>query len=260
MASDGRRRRLPIARVEAGRLGDLSPAARDRLQGACYELWSEFFEGLTRERFIETHLFDDTWLGAAYSADGQLAGFYNLNVVDVDVAGERFVVITSGGFIRREYDAVQALRRSGLLAVLRVRLRRPFARLAFVPVATTPIAYASMGQVIRRLYPHPSLPTPAHVAPALREVCRRRGLVVTEAPFVVDFSIRQRHVDDLKRSSRMQRGDEYIRAFLARVPGWEQGEALLVWIPGDLPNILTSALLVLRRSWSVTSIGVVRSP
>lgn len=251
MANDRRKRRLPIARVEAGRLGDLAPAARARLTEQCYELWSEFFEGMTRERFVETHLFDDTWLGAAYDADGRLAGFYNLNVLDIDAAGERVVVLTSGAFVRLEYDAVPALKRSGILAVLRVRLRHPFARLAWVPVATTPVAYASMGQAIRRFFPHPSLPTPAHVAPALREVCRRRNLVASPgSAFVVDFSIRQRHVDELKRSSRMQREDEYTRYFVARVPDWERGHALLVWIPGDLKNILASALMLMRQSLS----------
>jgi len=249
MTNDGRKRRLPIARVEAGRLGDRAPAERARLTEACYELWSEFFEGMTRERFVATHLFDDTWVGAAYGIDGRLAGFYNLNTMHIDVEGERSLVLTSGAFVRLEYDAVPALKRSGLLAVLRVRVRHPFARLAFVPIATTPVAYRAMGESMHCFYPHPSRTTPAYVPAALREVCRRRNLVVPPGtPFVVDFAIRQRKVDAIKRTASVQRPNDDTRYFLATVPRWEAGHALLVWVPGDLQNILRSGVLLARRS------------
>lgn len=242
------RTRIPIARVGVCRLGNLATAERARLTDACYELWSEFFEGMAQARFVETHLFDDTYLGFAEGVDGRLAAFYNVNLLDLVVAGERVMIMTSGVFIRLEYAASFALKRGGFRLALRLRLRHPFTRFVWVPIATTPVAYRNLAKSSRRFYPHPNLPTPNYVAPVLAEMCRHRKLVVDpENPFVVEFGIRQRRIDQLRRSARMQQSDAFMRHFIEMTPNWERGRALMALVPLDLRSLLDSAIMLARR-------------
>ena len=243
-----RRDRLPIARVEEVVLGDLPAPARDELERACYELWSEFFAGMDRQRFVATHLFDDTRLGAAYDRAGRLAGFYNFNVLELDVDGERIALLSTGVFIRLEYDAFTALLRRGYRTVLRLRLAHLRSHFIWGAIFTTPVAYHTLVDSFREYYPNPVRPTPRYIEAALPQICRRRQLVQDPAdPFVVDFSISQRQIDALKASARLQNAGPRAREFTARVPNWEAGKALFVFVPVGPANFLSAAVAGLRR-------------
>ncbi|MCB9701278.1 MAG: hypothetical protein H6711_05260 [Myxococcales bacterium] len=243
-----RRDRLPIARVEEVVLGDLPAPARDELERACYELWSEFFAGMDRQRFVATHLFDDTRLGAAYDRAGRLAGFYNFNVLELDVDGERIALLSTGVFIRLEYDAFTALLRRGYRTVLRLRLAHLRSHFIWGAIFTTPVAYHTLVDSFREYYPNPVRPTPRYIEAALPQICRRRQLVQDPAdPFVVDFSISQRQIDALKASARLQNAGPHAREFTARVPNWEAGKALFVFVPVGPANFLSAAVAGLRR-------------
>ncbi|MCA9694812.1 MAG: hypothetical protein KC636_34860 [Myxococcales bacterium] len=248
MSSAARRPRQPIADVRDRVVSSLSAPARAEVEAECYALWSEFFEGMTRARFVETHIFDDTRLVTAYGRDGRLAGFFNLNTQLLDAAGERVLLLGCGVFIRREYDAYGALLRRGWRSVLRLRLRHPLARFLWQAIYTSPVAYQAMCEGFRVFYPHPTAPTPAYVTRALAECCRHRGFVQDEDdPFVVDFSIKQRLIDELKASSRLRNPDANAAYFIERVPAWESGKGLIGIIPVNLVNIASSARMAIQR-------------
>ena len=242
------RDRLPIARVEETVLSDLSAAAREELEHACYELWSEFFAGMDRERFVATHLFDDTRLGAAYDHAGRLAGFYNFNLMEFDIEGDRIAVLSTGVFIRLEYDAFTALLRRGYRTVLRLRLAHLRSHFIWGAIFTTPVAYHTLVDSFREYYPNPARPTPRYIEAALPHVCRRRQLVQDPGdPFVVDFSIRQLKIGALKASAKRQSAGTRAQEFTARVPDWEAGKALLVFVPVGPANFLSAAVAGVRR-------------
>jgi hypothetical protein len=245
------RTRLPVRRIDSGLVAALGAEARARLGAACYELWHEFFDGLSEEQFVETHLTADTWLVTAWGDGDRLAGYYNLCVLPIDIDGRRVYVLTSGLFTRPEYDAAPRLIRRGFLHCVRARLRHPGAIMAYVPVATTPVAYRAVARALHRYYPRRGEGAPSYVRHALAEMCRVRGFRQDpERPYVVDFFARQRKVDDLMRSEAMSRSDEAIHAYTELVPDWAEGKALLVWIPGDLVNVFRTAInLALRRGY-----------
>ncbi|HGG57670.1 MAG TPA: hypothetical protein ENK31_07735, partial [Nannocystis exedens] len=88
--------RMPLARSERLRLGDLRPGPRARLQAALYSLWSEYFVGADLHTFIKTHLYDDTRLILGFGKGGDLAAFANINIYSLPIGARQQRVFTSG--------------------------------------------------------------------------------------------------------------------------------------------------------------------
>jgi hypothetical protein len=242
-------RRLPIESTRRVVFGRLPSAERERLVDEVYALWSEYFVGLTRERFVATHLFDQTRITLFYGGNGELAGFFNVNTDVVEAGGHRCVVITSGIFSRVRYDATRAIGLAAFREAMRVRIRHPRTPLAYLPIATSPVSYRTVSRWTKTFHPTPDAEPPAYVSAMVAEVARRRRLETRpDDPWVTRFLVRQRRAGDIQASRTMKNPGRFAEYFLRRVPTWTEGDSLLIWVPFDLHNSVGSlARLLLNR-------------
>jgi len=233
-----RQDRLPIARTRRVVLGELGAAERRRLEDELYDLWSDYFVGLSKERFVATHLFDRTSVYLFYGADGTLAGFANANVYPVEAEGRRCAVMTAGTFARLEYDATKTIVLCGLQETLRVRAERPRWPIAYLGAATSPTSYRGVARWVSRFHPAPDREPPSWVTAWVVEVARQRDLPLSpDDPWLTRFPARPRQVGRLVGSRTVRAGGPYVDYFLKRAPHWESGECLLTLVPIDLRTV-----------------------
>jgi hypothetical protein len=87
------------------------------------------------------------------------------------------------------------------------------------------------------VFPSPHAPTPAPIDTLMRETARLRGLTfVDDTRWLVRSLGAPRHPDRLKRSRRLQ-DDPYARFYLDQNPGFDDGTAMLMWVPLDLGSL-----------------------
>lgn len=245
--------RFPIERIERVVLSALSPEHRHRLTDRLYELWSGLFEGLDREAFARTHLFDHTHVVMGFGPAGDLAGFANITPYLLTLEGRRQLILTSGLFNRLEYRGAARLALGGVLEALRIAAKHPGTPVAGVGVATSPIAYHMAGKVIPHFYPHPTLGAPAELVPFLRELARLRNIPFDPSdPWAVQFPVRLANAARLQRSTARSQGSAWMSWYEDRVPDWTTGQALSLWIPVDPRNAvgIPYNLMRYRRSRS----------
>jgi hypothetical protein len=225
-------------RSELLRPGDLPEAAREALYDRLYAVWSEYFEGLDRAAFAAFHFPDHARIQVWYGEGGEVAGFANPSVLRLRVGGRPWAAFASGLFFRLSYRGRAAAFRAGLALALRFKLRHPFTALGYLSVVTNAASFTALARTYGRYYPHPTRPTPADVEAAVQSVARLRGLRPVGAdPWVVSFPPRLKTVEALKGARSLQAGNRHADFFARRVPGWERGESLLVWIPLDLADM-----------------------
>ncbi|MBI5607287.1 MAG: hypothetical protein HY902_00235 [Deltaproteobacteria bacterium] len=222
----------------------LSAEQRATLSAQLYEVYCDSVAGLDRQAFdAEVLASDDTRLALFYAANGTLAGFAYRRFDHVEHAGRRHAVICAGVYFRRGHKGGAAGGRFGLGESLRFKLRHPRTPLAYMTRSASPAVYRLLAGTMPRIYPHPHVATPPDVDATFRAVHARRGYQpVADSPWVV------RSIAVPTQPGRLNhlRGDPLVEYYLGENPHFAQGNALLVWIPLDLRNVVGAAL---RLGW-----------
>ena len=230
--------RLPIQHTEAVRMGDLGPGQRARLTSRLFELWHEYFLGPDQAGFERLHLFDTTWVVTTLGPAGDLAGFGYINQTELEVQGRRFLVLGGGVFNRIEYHASAALSLALFRQVCRIRLAHPLANMVGISVSTNPIIYDTVEQQLAVAAPREGFTPPPEALEIAQAIALRRGMIIDpHDPWVVQFYGRPAQAARIRASRRYARQTASIRAYEARVPRWDEGQALLSWVPLNSTNI-----------------------
>lgn len=231
--------RLPVRGTSRHAVDAMSRGRRRALVDACYAIYRETSRSLDRAEFGRRFFAPGTRV-ALFHGEGELAGFSNAKVLDVEAGGAPQRVFSAGVYFRLRYRGGREAAHFGFSEALREKLRRPHLPLAYVCMASNPAVYRLHHRLARRLWPHPVERTPASVGEALSAVVEARGLQPLDGdPWRVRSFVRPDDPARLRRSRRLRRCPA-ARFFMDRNPGWadaERATALLLWVPLDLPDI-----------------------
>ncbi|MEE6139716.1 hypothetical protein SKC41_25730 [Mycobacterium sp. 050128] len=234
-----------IVRRRYLRSQSLQPGQRAALVDRLYAIYSETMRGCTSDEFERLAVFGagEVRLALFYGAQDELAGFCYASTEKIEHCGRIHAALCGGMFFRPGYHGGA----SGALFLLRegliTKLRNPRLRVGYMTRCTTAAVYRRFALTMPRLYPSRTTPTPAHVEALVRALGERRHYVpVGEGPWVV------RGVGVPRDVSRLRRLDHEpdVRFYAELNPGFAEGDALVVWVHGDLADLARGFVRALR--------------
>ncbi|MFV8750911.1 hypothetical protein ACNOYE_10215 [Nannocystaceae bacterium ST9] len=154
-------------------------------------------------------------------------------------------MFSAGVFCDLAYRGGRAAARFGLLEALRFKLRHPCRALAYLGLAVTPAPYVLHARVMRRFHPRRDVATPRLVEAWMRAAVEARGFEFVR-PGVVAVRLRAR--DPARLGQAFTDDDPDAAYYLERNPSWADHEALVVWVPLDLVNVLASLPRAMRAA------------
>jgi len=198
-------------------------------------LWS-YYAGEHLHTSRACCLFDD---------QDRLRGFQILCSQDVDLPGQRCVVLRSGVAKRRDLSTPGAFDRFGPVEMVRQALAAHRRRRTPWLVATseTPVTYHRLEPLIPGLLPRSSgdRPRDEQAREQLRALARAVGMSLEpERAWVVGGSGIQ--VSDDEREGWARRQDRTVQRFLRECPDYGHGKALLIGTPLGLGRLATLPL------------------
>lgn len=231
--------RRPIARTQRVVLGQLSPAARAALHAAAFAIYTRYKSGIDQGTFVRQFFADDAArVLLCHADDGELVGFACAWLARLHHDGREHAVYGALLFIDTRFRGVREATRFAVLEALRFKLREPWTPLAYMGVVTSPASYRMFAVTMPTFYPRPDAETPPPIAALVREAAARRGLVFAdEARAVVRSLGTVRDPARLLHASSLQ-GDPAAQFYLRQNPRFADGEALLLWVPLTLRNLL----------------------
>jgi hypothetical protein len=244
-ATTGRRR---VVRTERLQTRALTPAQRRDLGDRLYDVYLDTVRGYSREQF-ESELFgaDDVSLALFYGDGGVLAGFSYASIDRVAHDGRDHAVFCAAVFFRLAYRGGTASALFGLGEALRFKLREPRTPLAYLTRGCSPASYRLLASTMPRTYPSRSNATPPEVEALVRALgTRRRYVHRGENLWIVQSCATPQDPARLRALAK----DPDAQFYVGLDPRFAEGDALLVWMPLDVANIVGGLLqLALARLW-----------
>jgi hypothetical protein len=231
----------PVVRtVERIVVARMSLDQREQLADSLYAIVERSLAGdyLTRAKVFESYLSEpDMVVGLLRARTGEIVGFVGARITTVEHEGRRCAVFSAGVFCDLDHRGGLAAARFGLLEALRFKLRNLGRPLAYMALLFTPAPYVLHARVMRHVYPRRGVETPAIVEAWMHAAATARGLDHVR-PGIIALSVHAREPSKLARSSQLDGPD--ARFYVERNPNWTRGEAMLVWVPLGLANVLAS--------------------
>lgn len=236
--SGARCARRRIARTREVVLGQLSAAEREAICAQAYAIYAAYKAGVDRRTFDrQLCAGEETRVALFYGEEGALVGFCSAAIQRVEHEGRRHAVYSALLFIDTRYKGVSETRSFTLRDAMRFRLREPWTPLYCMGVIMTPASYRRFAITMPRIYPSRHAPVPEAARALVRKTARLRGLdFVDEERWLVRGMGAPRHPERL-RDARTLKDDPDARFFLTENPRFDDGVAMLVWIPLDLKNL-----------------------
>lgn len=233
-----------IVRSEYLQSGSLGPAQLDDLVDTLYGIYRLSARGCTREEFAAV-VFSagDGRFVLFYGESDRCVGFSYVAFDHLQCGNVAYAVINAGVFFRPGYRGGVTAGIFGLSQALRFKLRSPRIRLAYVTRSSSPAVYRLLASTVPRIYPSRRLSTPSEIETLAMMVSDRRRYEPVDADaWIVRSDAVPLDVSRLQRIS----DDPDVRFYTAMVPRYGEGEAMVVWVPLDLINILAGLLRLLR--------------
>jgi hypothetical protein len=234
-----------IVRSEHLRSESLEPAQRRALVDRLYAIYSETMHGCTRDEFERLTVFGAGQVRVAlfYGTQDELAGFSYASTEKIEYSGRTHAALCAGMFFRPGYrggvSGALFLLREGL----RTKLRDPRTPLAYMTRCTTAAVYRRFALTMPRVYPSRMTQTPAEVDALVRALgARRRYRPIGENPWVVEGVGIPRDVSRLRRLEH----EPDVQFYAELNPGFAEGDALVVWVHGDLTDLASGFVRALR--------------
>jgi hypothetical protein len=225
---------------------DLTEAERE----AMYGLLAGSFAGVTRERFA-ADLAEKTW--ALLLEDGAgLQGFSTLLLYESSLPGEGVCTVVYSGDTIVDPAAWRsaALPRCWIGAVRRLREEHPRGRLWWLLLTSGFRTYRFLPVFWRDFWPRWNAPTPPEAQTRLDLLAREKlGGFYLQEQGIVRFPQPQRLRDTLDRVPEGRLADPHVAFFLAKNPGWREGDELACLTEIAEDNLTAAG----RRMWRGSS-------
>ena len=203
---------------------------RDALSGAqrheMYALLSHHFDGVTREQF-ERDLAEKNWV-VEIRRDGRLLGFSTLLVCEEQLDGSALTAIYSGDtVVAPEGWGSPALARIWIAGVNHLRAAFPARPCYWLLLTSGFRTYRFLPVFWREFFPRDATPTPPREQRLLHHLATTRyGIWYDPASGIVRFPRPQILRGQLGAVSAGRASDEHVAFFLARNPGYADGDEL----------------------------------
>jgi len=225
---------------------DLTEAERE----AMYGLLAGSFAGVTRERFA-ADLAEKTW-ALLLEDEAGLQGFSTLLLYESSLPGEGVCTVVYSGDTIVDPAAWRsaALPRCWISAVRRLREEHSRGRLWWLLLTSGFRTYRFLPVFWRDFWPRWNAPTPPETQTRLDLLAREKlgGLYLREQG-IVRFPQPQRLRDTLDRVPEGRLADPHVAFFLARNPGWREGDELACLTEIAEDNLTAAG----RRMWRGSS-------
>jgi hypothetical protein len=225
---------------------DLTEAERE----AMYGLLAGSFAGVTRERFA-ADLAEKTW-ALLLEDEAGLQGFSTLLLYESSLPGEGVCTVVYSGDTIVDPAAWRsaALPRCWIGAVRRLREEHSRGRLWWLLLTSGFRTYRFLPVFWRDFWPRWNAPTPPETQTRLDLLAREKlgGLYLREQG-IVRFPQPQRLRDTLDRVPEGRLADPHVAFFLARNPGWREGDELACLTEIAEDNLTAAG----RRMWRGSS-------
>jgi hypothetical protein len=227
-------------------LDRLSAAEREALAPQLHGLYLRYYRGWDLAEFTRFLLSHEGVVVGLFHEGDELVGCTICRCMSVDLDDEVVGVFTAAVYFRDDQRGGFAAGAWGLMEALRHKARRPWRRFDYLSMAHTPAPFVLFTRGLSRIYPSPGCGEPP---PRDAEIMRRalaprqwpagRGSRWTlRSPFVPVS-------DAWLRNSRL--ADSPITEwFLEACPDWAEGDALAVWMPLDVRDIVAGLWRTLR--------------
>ena len=221
---------------------DLTEAERE----AMYALLAGSFAGVTRERFA-ADLAEKTWALLLEDETG-LQGFSTLLLYESSLPGEGVCTVVYSGDTIVDPAAWRsaALPRCWIGAVRRLREEYPRGRLWWLLLTSGFRTYRFLPVFWRDFWPRWDAPTPPEAQVRLDILARERlGDLYAPDQGIVRFPQPQRLRDKLDQVPEGRLADPHVAFFLAKNPGWREGDELACLTEIAEDNLTAAG----RRMW-----------
>ncbi len=220
----------------------LTEAERD----AMYGLLADAFAGVTRERFA-ADLAEKTW-ALLLEGESGLQGFSTLLLYEADLPGEGICTVVYSGdtIVDPAAWGSAALPRCWINAVRRLREEYPRGRLWWLLLTSGFRTYRFLPVFWRDFWPRWDVPMPTDTRARLNFLAAERlGDLYSRDQGVVRFPQPQRLRGELARVPEGRLEDPHVAFFLARNPGWREGDELACLTEISEANLTAAG----RRMW-----------
>jgi hypothetical protein len=221
---------------------DLTAAERD----AMYALLAGSFAGVTRERFA-ADLAEKTW-ALLLEDEAGLQGFSTLLLYESSLPGEGVCTVVYSGDTIVDPAAWRsaALPRCWIGAVRRLREEHSQGRLWWLLLTSGFRTYRFLPVFWRDFWPRWDAPTPPEAQARLDLLAREKlGGLYSRDRGIVRFPQPQRLRDQLDRVPEGRLADPHVAFFLAKNPGWREGDELACLTEIAEENLTAAG----RRMW-----------
>jgi hypothetical protein len=225
---------------------ELTAAERD----AMYGLLAGSFAGVTRERFA-ADLAEKTW-ALLLEDEAGLQGFSTLLIYESSLPGEGVCTVVYSGDTIVDPAAWRsaALPRCWIGAVRRLREEHSRGRLWWLLLTSGFRTYRFLPVFWRDFWPRWDAPTPPEAQARLDVLAREKlGDLYLRDQGIVRFPQPQRLRDQLDRVPEGRLADPHVAFFLARNPGWREGDELACLTEIAEDNLTAAG----RRMWRGSS-------
>jgi hypothetical protein len=235
-------KKLAIKKVATHIIKDKLPDSLQHEIPRMQEIYENLFDrdGPIDINKLLKHRGDSISLALFYGKDNKLAGFAIAGVQTVNINRNTHAIFSAGVYSDLKYNIRKKLAKFALMKSLKYKLRHPTHRLGYLAETLTPASYSFSAKLLPECYPHPLLKTPGYISSIIKAISIERNFIKEDdSKFIVSFfpKIVTKNPQRLFTSSKLM-NCKYYHYYLSLNPFFQDGNALLTYMPLTLKNIL----------------------
>jgi hypothetical protein len=192
---------------------------------------------------------DNIKLGLFFDNKNTLCGFAIAGIQTVCIEKKTHAIFSAGAYSDLNYNVSRFVVKFALAQSIKYKLKNPSHQLAYLQEALSPAPFSLSSKVLPECYPSPHKATPILVRSIIDEIKKIRGYIMCESSgWVVRFPIK-RKLKDYQRllSSNKRLECRYYQHYFDLNPNFIDGDALLVYMPLSIKNILLALMMNIKR-------------